>query len=232
MNPIGNTFNASDGVSISVYRAVPPGQSPRPGLLVAPSILGITDELIAHADEIASTGVVVVAFDPFARGDDPGPLGDADRERAFARMAVLDFKRMDLDFRELLADLKSDPACNGRVAGLGVCLGAPFVFNAAADGELAAAAFWHASRLGGLMGRAGEIRCPMLIEFGDADPIAPIEEVLAIRDAFADACHVQVRVYPGAGHGFSHTGWKDHDPAAMAEARPALEKLLAELRNP
>ena len=54
---------------------------------------------------------------------------------------------------------------------------------------------------------------------------------MAIRDAFADADHVQVRVYPGAGHGFSHTGWDGHDPAAMAEARPALEQLLAGLVN-
>jgi carboxymethylenebutenolidase len=131
----------------------------------------------------------------------------------------------------LLADLKSDPACNGRTAALGICLGAPFVFNAAADGELAAAATWHASRIGGLMGRAPEVRCPMLIEFGDEDPVAPIEEVHAIRDAFSDADHVQVRVYPGAGHGFSHTGWDDHDASAMAVARPALEALLAELRG-
>jgi len=231
MNPASKIFSTSDGAGISVYRADPPGHGPRPGLLIVPSIFAITDELAAHADEIAATGVVVVTFDPFARGDDPGPLGDVDRERAFARMASLDFDRMNQDFRELLADLKSDPACNGRVAGLGICLGAPFVFNAAADGELAAAAFWHGSRMGGLMGRAGEIQCPMLIEFGDADPIAPIEEVLAIRDAFADAKHVQVRVYPGAGHGFSHTGWEDHDPTAMAEARPALEKLLSELRS-
>ena len=65
MNPIGNTFTAADGASIGVYRADPPGPSPRPGLLVVPSIFGISDE-------IASAGVVVVAFDPFARGDDPG----------------------------------------------------------------------------------------------------------------------------------------------------------------
>lgn len=231
MHPDGKTFTASDGASIGIYRANPPGADPRPGLVVFPSIFGVTDDLTTHADEIAATGVVVVVIDPFSRGSDPGGLGERDRERAIARMAGVDSGRMNRDFRELIADLKSDPACNGRVAALGICLGGPFVFNAAADGELAAAATWHGSRLGGLMGRAREIQCPMLIEFGDADPVAPIEEVLAIRDAFGDADHVQVRVYPGAGHGFSHTSWDDHDPAAMAEARPALEKLLCELRN-
>ena len=75
-----------------------------------------------------------------------------------------------------------------------------------------------------------EIRCPMLIEFGDADPVAPIEEINRLAEAFSDAEHVQVRVYPGAGHGFSHTGWDDHDAAAMAEARPGLEKMLSALR--
>jgi carboxymethylenebutenolidase len=231
MQPDSKQFTASDGKSIAIYRANPPGPDPRPGLVVFPSIFGITDNLVTHADEIAATGVVVVLFDPFSRGNDPGGLGERDRERAMARMADVDFRLMNRDFRDLVADLKSDPACNGKLAALGICLGGPFVFNAAADGELAAAATWHGSRMGGLMGRASEIQCPMLIEFGDADPVAPIEEVLAIRDAFGDADHVEVRVYPGAGHGFSHTGWDDHDAVAMAAARPDLEKLLAGLRR-
>ncbi len=231
MNSVRDTFRASDGANITIYRANPHGAAACPGLIVFPSIFGITAELVTHADEIAAAGSVVVVFDPFSRGEDPGPLGEGERERAIARMGGVDFGRLNRDFRELLADLKSDPACNGKVAGLGICLGAPFVFNAAADGELAAAASWHGSRMGGLMGRASEIQCPMLIEFGDADPVAPIEEVMAIRDAFADADHVQVRIYPGAGHGFSHTGWDDYDPATMAVARPALEDLLAGLAD-
>jgi dienelactone hydrolase len=38
--------------------------------------------------------------------------------------------------------LKQDPACNGRVVGLGIGLGGPLVFNAA-DNELDAVATWH-----------------------------------------------------------------------------------------
>ncbi len=223
------TFRASDGANVGIYRADPTGSSPCPGLLVFPSIYGVTAELESHADEIAATGVLVVAFDPFSRGD-AGGLGEGDRQRAIERMADVDFERMNLDFRELLAALKADAGCNGRVAGLGICLGGPFVFNAAADGELAAAATWHGSRMAGLMERAPEIQCPMLIEFGDADPVAPIEEIIRLAEASSDAEHVQVRVYPGAGHGFSHTGLDDHDAAAMAEARPALEKMLSALR--
>ncbi len=172
------TFGASDRASVGIYRANPPGSDPCPGLLIFPSIFGITTELESHADEIAATGVIVVAFDPFSRGD----------------------------------------------------AGGLFVFNAAADGELAAAATWHGSRMAGLTERASTIQCPMLIEFGDADPVAPIEDINRIAEAFSDADHVQVRIYPGTGHGFSHTGWDDHDAAAMAEARPALEKMLSALR--
>jgi len=231
MNSDPTLFRASDGADVTIYRADPAGTAPCPGLVVFPSIFGITTDLVDHLDEIAAKGVIAVAFDPFSRGTDPGPLGDGDHERAVARMSGVDFGRLNRDFRELLHDLKSDPACNGKVAALGICLGAPFVFTAAADGELDAAASWHGSRLGGLIDRASEIRCPMAIEFGDAAPVAPIEEVTAIRDAFADADHVTVRIYPGAGHGFSHTGWSEHDPAAMAVARPALEQLLAGLAD-
>ena len=116
------TFCASDGASVGIYRADPPGSDPRPGLLMFPSIFGITAELESHADEIAATGVIVVAFDPFSRGD-AGGLGEGDRQRAIERMAGVDFERMNRDFRELLAALKADSACNGLVAGLGICLG-------------------------------------------------------------------------------------------------------------
>ena len=226
----GTTWQASDGAEIEIYGAAPPHEGTYPGLIIFPSIFGVTDELAQHADEIAETGAVVVSFDPFARGDDSGGLGESDRERAFARMAGLDFTRATADFRELLAALKEDPACNGRVIGLGICLGGPFVFNAAADSELDGVVTWHGSRMGSVVGRAGEVKCPVLMDFGDEDPVVPVEELATIESECKAIDDFQMRVHAGAGHGFSHTGWSDHRPEIMAIARPDLEKMLASLR--
>jgi carboxymethylenebutenolidase len=224
------TWCASDGAEIGIHRSAPAAGGPYPGLIVFPSIFGVTGELVEHAAQIAATGAVVLAFDPFARGDDPGPLEEADRERAFARMGGMDFGRATRDFRELLAALKEDPACNGRVVGLGICLGGPFVFNAAADSELEGVATWHGSRLGAVVDRAAEVRCPVIMDFGDADPVVPAEELAKIESACGAIVDFRMRVHPRAGHGFSHTGWSDHRPDVMVQARADLERLLATLR--
>jgi carboxymethylenebutenolidase len=146
-------------------------------------------------------------------------------------MGGADFRRMNDDLRELLAELKQDPACNGRVIGLGICLGGPFVWNAAADGELDGVATWHGSRMGNVIDRASEVKCPVLMDYGDEDPVAPLEEIQKVESACQVIEDFTLRVHPGAGHGFSHTGWADHRPEVMAVARPDLEKMLAVLRS-
>ncbi len=231
MSLLGRTWRASDGVEIEIQRSAPDDGATYPGLIIFPSIFGVTEELVEHVAQLAATGAVVLAFDPLARSDDPGPLGESDRDRAIARMGGADFGRMSRDFRELLAALKQDPACNGRVIGLGICLGAPFVFNAAADSELDGVATWHGSRMGDVVGRAAEVKCPVLMDFGDEDPVAPLEEIAKIETACAAIDDFTLRIHPGAGHGFSHTGWSDYRPEAMALARPGLEKMLAALRS-
>ncbi len=224
------TWKASDGAEIGIHRSAPAGGGQHPGLIIFPSIFGVTDELVEHCAEIAATGTVVLAFDPFARGDDPGALGEVDRERAFKRMGGLDFARVTADFRELLAELKRDPACNGRVVGLGICLGAPFVFNAAADSELDGVATWHASRLEKVVGPAPEEKSPVIIDIRDEYPIPPAEALAKIKGACEKIEGFRMRVHPGAGHGFSHTGWSDDRPVLMAVARRLLGQLLACLR--
>lgn len=131
----------------------------------------------------------------------------------------------------LIVSLKQDPACNGRVVGLGVCLGGPFAFNAAADQELDGLVTWHGSRMGNVVGRAAEVKCPVLMDYGDQDEIAPPEEIAKIKSACEVIDDCRIRVHPGAGHGFSHTGWAGYGHEVMAQALPDLKDMLASLRD-
>lgn len=231
MNLLGRTFEASDGTQIGIHRSAPHGQDRYPGLIIFPSIFGVTDELAQHANQIASSGAVVLAFDPFARCQDSGGLRESDRERAFARMQGIDFGRITQDFRELIAALKQDTSCNGRVVGLGICLGGPFVFNAAADHELDAIATWHGSRMSNVATRAAEVKCPVIMDYGDQDEIAPPEEIAKVKTACEVIDNFTLRVHPGAGHGFSHTGWSGHDAEVMNVALADLAEMLRGLRD-
>ncbi len=223
------TFSASDGAQLPIYRAAP--AAPSPGLVVFPSIFGVTPELQAHVDDIAAGGALVVAFDPFARGD-AGPVSESESARAFARVQSLDRKRANLDLRELIDAVRADAACNGKVAVLGICLGGPFMWLAAADGIIDAGAAWHGSRIGQFLDAAADIRCPVALDYGDEDPVAPLAEIESIRAACTGMANIEIRVHPGAGHGFSHTGWQAFRPEAAAAGRQAVDRILAGLREP
>lgn len=231
MSLLGETFKASDGAEVGIYRCASDADGRYPGLIIFPSIYSVTDGLAGQVDRIASSGAVVLAFDPFARSQDAGGLAESDRDRAIARMQGIDFGRITRDFRELIAALKRDPACNGRVMGLGICLGGPFVFNAAADHELDAIATWHGSRMGHVVGRAAEVKCPVLMDYGDKDEIAPPEEIAKVVSACEVIDEFRLRVHPGAGHGFSQAGWSGYAPEVMAVALPDLMEMLAALRK-
>lgn len=224
-------WRADDDAELNIYCARGSGDA-LPGLVVFPSIFSVTDELSQHIDEIAASGALALAFDPFSRcGDRSGPRREDQLGEAMTRIGDLDFARASLDFAGLIAAVARDDGCNGAVVGLGICLGGPFVMTAAADGLLAAAATWHGSRMSQFLDRAGDITCPFELDFGDQDPVVPADQLHAIRDAFAGRDNVRIRVHEGAGHGFSHTGWRGHREDACAAGREAVQRLLAQLRR-
>ena len=62
---------------------------------------------------------------------------------------------------------------------------------------------------------AGGLRVPTLMVHGDADPVVPIEQMRAFADrARAAGAPVEVREYPGEGH-----GWSRPETVADADAR-------------
>ena len=79
-----------------------------------------------------------------------------------------------------------------------------------------------------LLDRAGDIRCPMLLFFGDQDPFIPNEEVekitATLRDLNKDA---EVEVYPGAPHGFFCDQRDSYRADAAADAWNRLKTFFA-----
>jgi carboxymethylenebutenolidase len=219
MPPSSESVAVADG-AVPTAVLTPPASETKPALVVVPSIFGPAPDLLGRLAELAERALVAVP-DPFWR-QGAGVVPYADREAAFARLPGFDPGRCLSDLRTVVewARRRSD----GRVVGLGICFGGPFVLRLASEGLLSGGVTWHGSRMEQHLEGAERIRCPLRLHFGDADPVTPPETIEAVRRAFASHPDVDVVVHPGADHGYSHDGpaW---DPAASRAGLEAVVEL-------
>ncbi len=219
-------IETTEGVAVedgAVPTAVlaPEGAGAVPALLVVPSIFGPAPDLLTRLAEFAERAVVAVP-DPFWR-EGAGAIPYADRAAAFARLRGFEPGRCLDDLRAVAAWARRRGS--GRLVGLGICFGGPFVLRLASEGLLDGVVTWHGSRMEQHLGGAGAVRCPLRLHFGDADPVTPPAAIEAVRAAFASHPDASIVVHPGADHGFSHDG-PAYDPAACRAGLDAVEELL------
>ena len=119
---------------------------------------------------------------------------------------------------------------NGHVIALGICFGGPYALRLAADGRVEGVVAWHGTRMEEHLERANEIRCPLRLHFGDADPVTPPDVIEAIRGAFASHSDISIVMHPGAEHGFSHDG-RAYDARACRASLDAVGELLASVTD-
>lgn len=213
-----------EGGAIPTRVLVPKDARSWPALVVVPSIFGPAPDLEARLAPLSERALVVLP-DPFWRvGGGVIPYGD--REPAFARLKDFDLARCDDDLRAVIAFARERG--NGRVAGLGICFGGPFVLRFAGEGELDGVVTWHGSRMENFLKRAGDTTCPLRLHFGADDPITPPDAIEKIRSAFASHPDVSVVVHTGAVHGYSHDG-EAYDGSAFRAGLDATRELLATL---
>jgi carboxymethylenebutenolidase len=218
-----------DGESIPLVAFGPADGTRVPSLVIVPSVFGIDDDLRDQMAELAETGALVVAVDPFFRTQ-PGPLAPDDLGPALERMQKTDLKASYADFLATIELVRNHAASDGSVAVLGICFGGPFCFLAAQHGVADAVITWHGSRLDQYLERAGDMKCPMKLQFGEVDPVVPLEAVERVRAAFANRADVEIVVHAGASHGFSARGSAAYLPAAERAAMQAASAALADLR--
>jgi len=132
------------------------------------------------------------------------------------------------DIEDLVRDLKSRPQCNGKVAILGFCFGGRYALLGAARLGINAAASFHGAGMGQHLDEVAKVGCPVSFHFGDADPVAPMDEVNAIQKAFAGRSNADIGVYKGAGHNFAMPRKEGYNPAAAKESR---ERVLRSFKS-
>jgi carboxymethylenebutenolidase len=227
------TIAAADGGAFDSYVAAPAAGTGA-GVIIVSTISGVDSDMTHYAETLAAERFVASAPDMFWRDTDPGPVPwtAEGRKRAFARNERHDIEQGMKDLADVIAHLRKQPRCNGKIAIMGFCFGSPFALLAAARYGTDAGISFHGSHVEDYLDEVDRVRCPLSFHYGDRDEVAPMAAIERIREAFNVLPDAKVYVYPGAGHGFmtmtrgpgymesvAHTAW--------ARALEVLKKLNA-----
>jgi len=212
------TLEVADGAQMRAYVARPENWNGR-GLSVYQEAFGVNAHIRDVTERFAREGFLAVAPELFHRTG-PGFEGDyGDFAAVMPHYQALTDAGLAEDLLAahafLLAEKSTKTAC------IGFCLGGKASFLAAAATPADCAVAYYGGgiapneRSKGLLDRASEIKCPILMFWGGLDTHIPPEHYRAVEDALraADKTYIQV-VISDAQHGFNC----DARPSYNAEA--------------
>jgi len=213
------SLTAGDGHSLSAYEARPDRLS-RGGIVLLQEIFGITTYIRRVCEDYARHGYHVVAPALFDRVRAGIELTYSKEDAVIGRDL-----RDKIHWEKTFADLEAAKARlkgAGKIATLGYCWGGTISWRAAGhiDG-IAGAVCYYGTQIAPYT--AEQPRCPVLMHFGDRDPIATLDDAGALRAA--QGAKVEIQVYP-AGHSFSCDETPNyHATSAALALRRSLEFL-------
>jgi carboxymethylenebutenolidase len=192
-----------------------------PGMLLLQEIFGVGPYIRAVGERLAEMGYVVGAPDVFWRIQ-PGWEADHDEAGLNASLALIgqfDFTKGIEDCVAALGRLRDEPEVRGGCGVIGFCMGGLLTYHVAASADPDVAVSYYGSNIAAGLGRAADVNCPIQFHFGESDGYIPLDQVDAIKEAFAAKADAEVHVQPAAGHAFdNHESAMFHHPEAAAAA--------------
>ncbi|MCX7556879.1 dienelactone hydrolase family protein [Xanthomonadaceae bacterium JHOS43] len=208
---------------IGGYRADPHNE-PRGGIVVVQEIFGVNRHIRSVVDRFAAHGFIAIApclFDHFGAGIELD-YDEAGIANGRERVAELGFDRAVVDVE---AAAKSLSGSVDKVGVVGYCWGGTIAFLANTRLGLPAASYYGGRTVPFLHERP---RAPLMLHFGERDPLIPPEHIQAHRDALAGA---HIHVYD-AGHGFNCDQRADYDESAAQEAFQRTLRFFEKVLHP
>ena len=211
-----------------LFRPAVPGRFP--GVLLFSEIYQVTGPIRRLAATVAGQGYVVAVPEVYHEHEAPGTVLRYD-EAGTARGNDLKFAKpvadFDADAGAALGALAAHPACTGRLATMGVCLGGHLACRAALDPRVAAAACFyptdiHSGTLGAgrsddSLARLAELQAETLFVFGRQDPHVPFAGRQAIRARLEEVGAPYEWHKVNAAHAFLRDEGPRYDPALFLQ---------------
>ena len=214
---------------MSGFLARPSGDGKYPAVLVIMEAFGLNQHIRGVATRIAGEGYVALAPDVYYRQPN-AVVGYDQLPDAIRLMTSLRDDSLVSDISAAVAYLQAQAFVRAdRIGITGFCMGGRITFlSACTIPAIKAAAPFYGGGIGGLLDRADGISCPMLLFFGDQDAFIPNDEVAKITSTLSDLKkNAEVKVYPGAPHGFFCNERDSYRADAAKDAWGRLTTFLA-----
>lgn len=202
-----------------------------PGVLFFSEIYQVTGPIRRLAALLAGQGYVVGVPEVYHEYEPAGTVLAYD-QRGTDRGNELKFAKpvaaYDADAKAALAFLAGHPACTGKLATMGVCLGGHLAYRAALNPEVRAAACLYATDVhSGTLGegksddslaRMGDLKAETMFVWGRQDPHVPFEGRQRIRARLEEVgAHYEWHEV-NAQHAFLRDEGPRYDPALFLQA--------------
>ena len=190
----------------------------RPGLVMVPNWMGVTDAAIERAKAVAGDDYVVLVADVYGKGRQPKGSGEAGQLagslRGEDRSALR--ARMQAAVETLKAQAGKAPLQSGRIGAFGFCFGGSAALELARGGaDVAGVVSLHGGLApGAKSATAAKVSAPVLVLNGADDKAVGDADILAFEQEMdAAGADWQFVDFSGAVHCFAEPG-AGNDPAS------------------
>jgi len=209
----------------------------RPGLVMVPNWMGVTDAAVEKAKQIAGNDYVVLLVDMYGRGVRPADTEEAGKA---AGAVYADREALRGRINAALGVLKATtnaPLDATQLGAIGFCFGGAVALDLARSGaDVAGVVSFHGNLSTTLPAKEGEVKASLLVLNGADDSYVPAEQVSTFQKEMTDAkADWQFVNYSGAVHCFAEADANSpgclYEPRAAKRAYAAMASFLGERFN-
>lgn len=211
-------------------------KDPRPGILMVPNWLGVTEQSAKKAAIVAGKQYVVLVADVYGAQTRPEGPSEAGAVAGALLKDRTELRRRANAALEILRGQPGDvPVDKADIAAVGFCFGGTTVLEMLRSGtDLSAGVSFHGGLSTPSAAGKGDINAPILVLNGADDPAVPREHVAAFhKEMQAAGADWQLVDYGNAVHSFtdptaSNPGRNEYNPVVARRAFVAMHNFLQE----